>query len=270
MKVKFFRALWGMEEPSLRDNLKKIKNGGFDGVELGPLWLTKAEKEMLPKFLEEFSLELIAQQYTWENKIEDHLKSFEDQFMINASLKPLFINSQTGKDHFSFEQNKAFIIKAEELSEKTGTKFVHETHRGRFNFCTTTTKIYLDAFPNLRLCADFSHWINVAESYLEDQAEIMEQAILCSDHIHSRVGFHQGPQVNDPRAPEWKEAVEIHLKWWDSIVNNHKKAGAEYLTITPEFGPWPYMPVLPFTQQPLTSLWDINLFMKDMLKERYT
>ena len=41
------------------------------------------------------------------------------------------------------------------------------------------------------------------------------------------------------------------------------------LTITPEFGPPPYLVTLPFTQQPLTDQWAVNVFMMNLLKERY-
>jgi hypothetical protein len=30
----------------------------------------------------------------------------------------------------------------------------------------------------------------------------------------------------------------------------------------------PHMPALPYTRQPVADLWEVNLFMKDLLKER--
>lgn len=38
------------------------------------------------------------------------------------------------------------------------------------------------------------------------------------------------------------------------------------MTITPEFGPAPYMPLLPFTQQPLGNQWEINRKMMERLQ----
>ncbi len=40
------------------------------------------------------------------------------------------------------------------------------------------------------------------------------------------------------------------------------------LTICPEFGPVPYMTLLPHTQKPIADLWEINSYMKDWLKQR--
>ena len=60
-----------------------------------------------------------------------------------------------------------------------------------------------------------------------------------------------------------------HLKWWDAIIAHHQGANTASLTITPEFGPPPYMPVVPFTQQPLANQWEINLYIVSLFKSRY-
>ncbi|HAS19048.1 MAG TPA: xylose isomerase, partial [Flavobacteriaceae bacterium] len=39
-----------------------------------------------------------------------------------------------------------------------------------------------------------------------------------TEHVHARVGFEEGPQVNDPQAPEWKKALERHLNLWETIA----------------------------------------------------
>jgi hypothetical protein len=41
---------------------------------------------------------------------------------------------------------------------------------------------------------------------------------------------------------------------------------AETVLITPEFGPVPYMPRLPFTAQPVADEWRVNVEFKDWLK----
>jgi hypothetical protein len=50
-------------------------------------------------------------------------------------------------------------------------------------------------------------------------------------------------------------------------VAAHRQAGSPTFTITTEFGPDPYMPALPFTRQPVTSQWDVNVFMMELLAE---
>jgi hypothetical protein len=73
--------------------------------------------------------------------------------------------------------------------------------------------------------------------------------------------------VPDPRAPEWNGAVQNHLRLWQKIVDQHKQAGKESLFITPEFGPPGYMHTIPYTNQPVADVWELNVWMRDMLQE---
>ncbi|HVX24758.1 MAG TPA: hypothetical protein VHB70_00345, partial [Parafilimonas sp.] len=75
-------------------------------------------------------------------------------------------------------------------------------------------------------------------------------------------------QVNDPRAPEWKPAVDAHFAWWDKVIAMKKEKG-DVQTILTEFGPPNYMPTVPYTQEPLADQWAINVYMKDVLRKRY-
>ncbi len=106
------------------------------------------------------------------------------------------------------------------------------------------------------------------ESLLGDQAETVDLALTRVEHIHARIGHSEGPQVNDPRAPEWDETVKAHFAWWDRVAERKKKNG-ERMTILTEFGPPAYMPTIPYTRQPLANQWDINVYMMKLLRKRY-
>jgi hypothetical protein len=80
------------------------------------------------------------------------------------------------------------------------------------------------------------------------------------------VGQEQGPQVNDPFAPEWQIHFAQYEKWWKAIIEDNNKKNTKVFTVTPEFGPLPYMPSMPFTQQPLGNQWEINCKMMRHLK----
>jgi sugar phosphate isomerase/epimerase len=269
MNVLFFCPHWGFEQFLLEDAFRKMKEAGYDGVEMAVPFDARKKEEFL-QLLDKYQLALIAQQWSAAGTtFADYKASFEKHLYYFAEVKPLFINSQTGKDYYSFDQNRELIERAEQISQETGIRIVHETHRGKFSFCAATTRQFLEAIPDFMLAADFSHWCNVSESFLQDQQETVEVAIGRTAHIHSRVGHTQAAQVSDPRAPEWQEALDYHLAWWDTIIEKQKQSGATTFTITPEFGPWPYMPALPFTRQPITSQWEVNLYMRDLLKKRY-
>jgi sugar phosphate isomerase/epimerase len=268
MKIKYYCPRWGASD-SWDSFCARAKKAGYDGVET-PISLDENDKKEMTAALQKHGLELIAQYYqSFEVDLNEHLKNYEKHIRNMASVKPILINCQSGRDFFTFEQNKAIIDRAVALEKELGIEIVHETHRNKMNFAAHVTKQYLEKIPYLKLGADFSHWCVVSESLLSDQSEAMALACARANHIHARVGHQEGPQVNDPRAPEWKAALDAHLKWWDAIVENRRKAGVKIMTISPEFGPSGYLPTLPYTQVPVADQWAINEWMMNLLKARY-
>ncbi|MGO1869227.1 MAG: sugar phosphate isomerase/epimerase, partial [Sphingobacterium sp.] len=158
---------------------------------------------------------------------------------------------------------------AQEFSEKSGIMVTHETHRGRLGYCPQMIEQIFSARPDFLITADFSHWVCVTESFLENFSETLNEAIARTKHVHARIGYEQGPQVADPRAPEWKYALDNFLLWWDRIVQVNVNKGVDILPFTTEFGPPPYLQTEPFSQRPLADQFQINCYMKDLLKRRY-
>ncbi len=267
MNLKFYAPLWGNTLP-FESFCERVKTAGYDGVEM-ELPFEEEEKENILTQLSHYGLELIGQYYqSFEPEIEANAENYERYLNHLAEANPVLINCQTGKDYFSLEENKRLFLIAERIKDGTGVPITHETHRGKCLYSVPVAKQYLEALPDIRLCLDISHWCNVHESLLEDQDAGVQKALQRTDHIHSRVGHPEGPQVNDPRAPEWEKALDAHLNWWDKVVGYHRKVGTT-LRITTEFGPFPYMPTLPYTTMPLADQWDINVSMMELFKERY-
>jgi len=127
----------------------------------------------------------------------------------------------------------------------------------------------IKAFPTLRRCADFSHWVCVCERLLTEEEEILRECARRAIHIHARVGFEKGPQVNDPRAPEWQTHVEAHERWWTWIWEAQRAQGASCVTRTPEFGPPSYLPTHPFTQAPIANLEEICTWQTQRQAQRF-
>lgn len=269
MNIQFFCPRWGSEQLSWDSFCQKVKQAGYDGIE-APIPFEEAEKTEIKTALAKHALLLVGQYYqSFEKDFELHKTNFEKYLKNILSLQPVKIDSQTGKDYFTFEQNRELFTLAENLSKQTGIVIAHETHRNKALFAAHTTKQILEKIPALPITTDFSHWCAVAESLLEDQQEATALACKHAVHIHARVGFAEGPQINDPRAPEWQNELTAHLHWWDAIIQHQKEKGAATMTITPEFGPAPYLPLMPYTQMPVANQWDINVFMMQLLKKRY-
>lgn len=269
MKILYFRSVWGLEDlPTLEQRFAKIKDGGFDGVEVD-VPLDREVCLSARAALDKLELAVIAQQWRTSGRtVAEHIATFEDQYERALLLRPLFLNSHTGRDYFSETENLAIFDHAESLAAKHGLAVYHETHRSRALFSGPATMKCLAARPQLRLTADFSHWCCVHESLLEDQEAAVGAAVKRSYHIHARVGHAEGPQVPDPRDPLWERHLDAHLKWWRKIIEARQAEGCSILSICPEFGPAPYMTLLPHSRKPIADLWEINCFMKDWLKKQ--
>jgi len=271
MKPQFFCPRWGSEDLSWDDFLLKAKQSGYDGVEYGIAnETTPAELDAIWEKLNKHQLSIIPQHYgTYDADFNQHFDRYSAWLQLVKPYPGVKIDSQTGKDFFTFEQNKQLVDVAAKHSQESGVAIYHETHRNKFLFAAHISKDYLQRIPELKITLDASHWVNVAESYLEDQQDAINIAIQRTEHIHARVGYPEGPQVPDPRVPEWKAALDHHLKWWDKIAEL-KRQEDKILTITPEFGPYPYMVHLPDTNKPIANQWDINVYMMELLRERYS
>jgi sugar phosphate isomerase/epimerase len=264
LKLVFGKSKWEMWDDSLEAFLERVQVSGFEATEiyLGSL---RESPEEIARLHGSYGLRLIGQILTQGQTYQDHIQSLETQFEFAAGCDVAFINSHAGRDIFPFEENIQIFERAVALSQSSGIPILIETHRGRPTYSAIETCKYLKALPDLRLTADFSHWMVVHESGLEDQGANLELAIARADYIHARIGYAEGPQIPDPRAPEWNYAVERHVGLWQQILDQHKKDGKEILYITPEFGPPDYMHKAPFTNQPVGDVWEQNVYMKGLL-----
>jgi sugar phosphate isomerase/epimerase len=269
-QLKVLATNWGFDG-SMDTYCAKVKNDGYDGIEIW--WPTddKAAQDELFAALKKYQLDVGFLCGSGQSNPQEHLDFFKK--MIDAATKqkiqtPLYINCHSGRDHFGFDINKKFVEHTIALSKETGITICHETHRSRIMFAAHIAKEYIQKYPELKLTFDVSHWCNVHESLLTDQVETVNMTLERVEHIHARIGHSEGPQVNDPRAPEWEEAVKAHFAWWDKVAERKKKNG-ERMTVLTEFGPPTYMPTLPYTQQPLANQWEINVHMMKLLRKRY-
>jgi sugar phosphate isomerase/epimerase len=268
-KLKLLATNWGFPG-SLEEYCAKVKKEGYDGIEIW--WpLEKKDQDELFTCLKKYELEV---GFLCAGSDSNYQKHF-DQFiqMIDAAAKesiqrPLYINCHSGRDYFAYEQGKTFIDHTILLAKSTGIKICHETHRSRLLYSAPVARHYMETIPDLRVTFDVSHWCNVHESLLENQEDTVDMTLQRVDHIHARIGHPEGPQVNDPRAPEWDHAVKAHIAWWDKVVELKKRKG-DTLTVLTEFGPPDYMPTLPYTRQPLADQWAVNVYMMQLLRSRY-
>lgn len=315
MQLKLAKTLWGVPEAddkSQWDELfRRIKEEGFSAIEVvAPFWRT--DPPLLRELLDKHGLELICQLhttgsyidssgnyvYSTSSKLEDHVASFAALAKEAAALGPVIINSHSGHDSWGSDDRAVeYFVKALEVEQSIcgggdgegGKKpppiIVHETHRQRLLFSPYSTAQLL-AKPELRalkINADLSHWCCVCEKVFDANdprddwwpATLEAVARHCA-FIHCRVGHAEGPQVNDPSAPEHAMEVAAHFEWWRQIWTAKIAASEASSTeataccwAEPEFGPSPYLQTLPHTNMPVADLWDVNSRVAGMIREEF-
>lgn len=273
MKLEIYKPLWG-HEGDMAAAVSQAVESGFDGIE-GPVPEEAARRRDFEERLRDSGLNLIAEVTTGGGYVPDpratperHLDDLRRGMERSLPLRPKFVNTQAGLDAWDFSTQVEFHQKIVGFATEYGIDIAVETHRSRSTFHPWVTRALLDAMPDLMITCDFSHWCCVAERLvMDDDPSLLQLMAEHCRHIHARVGYDQGPQVPDPRAPEYAVPVAGHRAWWEHIWRQRSARGEVIITMTPEFGTDGYLHLEPHTQRPVADLWEVNRWMGERLRE---
>lgn len=252
---------------TLEEFVQSARSHKFHAVELYLPWLKESASE-IARLCDENGLKLIAHISSEGVSVDEHVDHLERWFARAVECGASQVNSHTGRDFFSFESNAKIFGRALDLERASGIRISHETHRARALFAAHVCDSFLKRFPELTLTADFSHWVCVSESDLRGQQFAIDAAIARTTHVHARVGYDQGPQVRDPRDELYSQWLARFEEFWVAIAGSALERGLERLYFTPEFGPPPYAEGAAWDTGVVSKIWEINLWIRDLLRER--
>jgi sugar phosphate isomerase/epimerase len=275
MSIKFLCPRWGFDKIPWETFLADVKSNGYAGIEWFP-YSKEEDYDQVLRLLHQHELEfaiVMAVKQRHQN-FKEYLSLLENQLIAlsclrDGALAPLHISAQTGREYFTEGQVEQCLDCCAAVSKRNGIPIYQETHRNKWTYAAHLVEPFLERHPELMLTLDVSHWFCVSESYLDDQPLAVQRAIEHTRHIHARVGHTEGPQVWDPLSPEYAEALQAHLNIWDRCIEHRIKDGSKYCTITPEFGPPPYMVFANRNGSPEQEQWRLNKWMKNLLEKRY-
>lgn len=273
MKLALFKTLWG-HDGDLASAIGMAREAGFTGIE-GPVPADAAtffrQLDGTPWIAEVPTCTPPGEYLPLPHLgVDAHLASLEEGILRSLPGAPLFVTTMAGSDAWGLDDCLRFHESVLRLQERYGVVVSVETHRGRPTFNPWRTGEILAAFPELRLTCDFSHWCVVTERLsLDQEPALLDKIARHAHHIHGRVGYAQGPQVPDPRAPEHAAELAAHERWWDVLLAAMRDRGMETATLTPESGPDGYLQCKPFTREPVADLWEINRWIGCRQLERH-
>ena len=266
MELQLYKTLWG-RTGSIAEAADQAVAAGFCGLEASAD-LNQEETAQLHAALQTRQLAYIQEIVTAGNyvprrdaTVAEHVADTKRQMYLGIPLQAKQVSIIGGCDAWTIEQSVSFFSQVREIAASLNISCSFETHRSRSLFNPWTTLEILHRLPELHLTCDFSHWVVVMERQLSNDWEMVLEVARHAKHIHARVGYDQGPQVPHPAAPEYRSALEAHQRCWAAIWNEQRSQGYQHSTMTPEFGPDGYMHTLPYTQQAVADLWEINRWM---------
>jgi hypothetical protein len=274
MGLQVFRSLWtnGFD---LDAALAECHEGIYDGIEAPVPLEAKARREFVAR-IREADVPLIAEITTGGGyvpvhaSVERHLEELRTIAEATLDAGPIRHTALVGCDSWSLPEGVDFLGQALEICGELGIIASFETHRSRLTFNPWITRDLLLQLPDMRLTCDFAHWCCVCERLvLDTEPEVLALCAERASHVHARVGYDQGPQVPHPAAPEHRDALDAHERWWDAVWSVHAQSGRPVTTMTPEFGPDGYLQAAPFTREPVASLDEINRWMAERQRERF-
>lgn len=272
MDLKLVRHLWGVDTlKGFSAYLEQWREIGYEVLEASIRRLPDplAFRALLKGEGFAWIPQVFSNMFTPGGSVEAHLRSLRIQVEECLDASPLLINAHSGSDSWSTGEAEEFFGAALEIESELGVRISHETHRSRY-FCNPwNTRKILERYPSLQVTCDFSHWVCVAERLLPDCLDIIRLSAEHCLHLHARVGYEQGPQVPDPRAPEWASHLRSHESWWEIIWTLQLARQIPVTTLTPEFGPPLYMQTTPYTQEPLADVTEVCNWMARRQADRF-
>ena len=159
-----------------------------------------------------------------------------------------------------------------EMSEKLGMPIQFETHRNCITNDLYATLSLLDAVPEMRLCADLSHFVVDREFKLplaKRDAALIQRIVDRSDSFQGRVANRQQIQLqlDFTQHQKW---VELFKEWWlDGLVSWRDRNATGECTILCELGP-PEYAMTDSNGREMSNRWEEALKIKSWVSDIWT
>lgn len=242
-KLAVLQSLWAMErrqpdgmEWSLARKLELIRDAGFDGA--GVRFIDPAYAREVTAFLKSHGM--IWQAQCYPQKAEDLAPVLD----LVAELGADHVNLQPDVRPRTLAECIPYIEAWRRMAQDAGVALNIETHRDRMTTDLFFMLDILDAFPDLRLTADVSHYLVGREfAWPIDAANhaMIHRIMDNSWALHGRVASREQVQVEIgfPQHGGW---VETFMGWWEYAIRSwRRRAGPDAtLTFLCELGPQPY------------------------------
>jgi len=273
-KLEIFQSLWAMEqrrpgvpERPMEDNFSMVAKAGYHGLCIDPAVHEIDDFLLLKPLYEKYNLKCMV------NAFPATVDEMPALLALANELDANLVNVIGQVMPLTVEEGIPVVRQWLSDAQQADLPLLFETHRD----CTLNDLYYtlqlIEAVPEMRLCADLSHFVIDREMRLplvERDREYMHQILQRSDCFQGRVANREQVQVqiNFPQHQAW---VEQFKSWWtDGMAMWCQRNGPDAsLIFLCELGPPPYA-MTDAKQEELSDRWEEALTIKSWVEEIWT
>jgi hypothetical protein len=264
--LEVFQSLWAMElrhpnraERSTEENFKMIAEAGFAGVCLDPAVAEIDESLALKPYFEAHDLKCMINAFPYkENELPPLLELAQE---LNACM----VNVIGGVMPVTVEDGIPIIQKWMANAADAGVQLLFETHRDSILNDLYYTLQMIDAVPEMRLCADLSHFVIDREMPIplsDTNFAYIQRILERSDCFQGRISNREQIQVpiGFPQHQEW---VNTFKGWWKDGMRLWRDRSGDDATLAflCELGP-PSYAITDAQGNELSDRWEEALIIK--------
>jgi hypothetical protein len=270
-QLKIYQSLWAMElrnpkcaERTHAEAFQMVADAGYHGICIDPSVAEIEEMRVLLPLYEKHGLECMINAFPFDE--EDMLPLYEFAKEANASL----VNIIGGVTPLRPKDSVPVIRRWMEEARDAEVTVLFETHRDSLLNDLYYTLQVMDLVPDMRMCADLSHFVIDREMRNPIPArdeEYIERILTRADCFQGRVANREQIQVqiDFPQHQQW---VEIFKGWWQGGMRSWRKRNGPDATLhfLCELGPPPYA-MTDSQQQELSDRWEEALTIRGWVED---
>jgi len=244
-QLQIFQSLWAMDrripgqpEPPVEEHFQRLADAGYHGVCIDPALAETDEMLKLKPLFEQHGLSCMVN--VFPHKLEEMLPLLHFAREMNAC----HVNALGTIIPLQVDEGADMVRRWMGEAASVGIPLLFETHRDSLLNDLGYTLLLMDAVPEMRLCADLSHFVVDREIRLplsERDNDYFQRILQRSDCFQGRVASSEQVQVQIGFSQHQKW-VDQFRAWWGEGIGQWKKRNSEDATLVflCELGPPPY------------------------------
>ena len=272
-KLEIFQSLWAMEqripgepERPMEENFRMIAEAGYHGACIDPAVHEIDDFLAMKPLFEEYGLKCMA------NVFPASVEEMPPLLELCAALDACLVNAIGQVMPLKVEDCVPVIEQWMSDARRAGLPLLFETHRD----CTLNDMYYciqlMDLVPDMRLCADLSHYVVDREMRLpltQADHDYVQRILERSDCFQGRIANREQVQVqiDFPQHQAW---VRQFREWWREGFKSWKANSGpnDTLVFLCALGQPPYA-ITDASQRELSDRWQEALTIRDWVKNSW-